>query len=107
MVSLEQDRSQLDVVIETLKYDLSSKTKTYDQNVQSMKHRISELELQLQQARSEAEIYYKNVVERNLDATQVSNKVSFKVIYAAFVTCFDVVLKISEKLFYEGTVIST
>lgn len=76
MVSLEQDRSQLDVVIETLKYDLSSKTKTYDQNVQSMKHRISELELQLQQARSEAEIYYKNVVERNLDATQVSNKLS-------------------------------
>ncbi|XP_057313690.1 coiled-coil domain-containing protein 57-like [Hydractinia symbiolongicarpus] len=76
MVTLEQDKSQLDVVIESLKYDLSSKTKTYDQNVQSMKHRISELELQLQQARSEAGIYYKNVVERNLDATQVSNKLS-------------------------------
>ena len=72
---LTNEKQQQVVLVDNLKYDITSKTTAYEQKLSSLTHRISELELQLQQSRSEAEIYYKNVMERNSDATQASNKV--------------------------------
>lgn len=72
---LTNEKQQQAVQIDNLNFDMSSKTKAFEQNITSLKSRISELDLHLQQARSEAEIYYKSVMERNSDATQANNKV--------------------------------
>lgn len=46
-----------------------------NQAVTMMKGRISELELQLEEARSEAQAYFKGAIERNLDSVKLGNKV--------------------------------
>ena len=83
---LEQDKHKLEAAIEGLKYDLNSSSKLKQDTVKSMKTKIEELELQLQQSRSEAEIYYKGIVEQNLNAAQVNSKVRFCLCFLYFST---------------------
>ena len=71
----EQDKQELVLQIENMKYNMESHDQLDNQAVTMMKGRISELELQLEEARSEAQAYFKGAIERNLDSVKLGNKV--------------------------------
>lgn len=64
---LKSEKDQQSTQFDKLQFDFTSKSKVFELNITTLKQRVSELELQLQQSRSEAETYYKSVVERNHD----------------------------------------
>ena len=71
----EQEKQDLMLQLENMKYNQRSHDQLDNQAIKSMKDRISELELQLEEAQSQAQAYFKGALERNLDATQISKKV--------------------------------
>uniref|UniRef100_A0A7M5V707 Uncharacterized protein n=1 Tax=Clytia hemisphaerica TaxID=252671 RepID=A0A7M5V707_9CNID len=72
----EQEKQDLLLQLENMKYNQRSHDQLDHQAIKTMKDRISELELQLEESQSQAQAYFKGALERNLDATQISKKLS-------------------------------
>ena len=66
MTNLESQLKQKTLAIESLNFDLNTNKNLHEETVVTLKNRISELELQLNQSRSMAETYYKSLLERNI-----------------------------------------
>ena len=62
--------------VQQLEYEVSAQTRRYEAETSGLKARISELELQLAEARKEADEYHKANIEQNLEMTQLRNQVS-------------------------------
>jgi len=76
LLQREQEKQELQLEMENIKHNMKSHDQLESQAVHALKERISHLELQLEEARSEAQAYFKGAIERNLDAIQVSKQVS-------------------------------
>ena len=66
ITNLESQVKQKALAIESLNFDLNTNKNLHEDTVVTLKNRISELELQLNQSRSMAETYYKSLLERNI-----------------------------------------
>ncbi|KAK2180134.1 hypothetical protein NP493_458g04063 [Ridgeia piscesae] len=62
--------------VEQLQYKLNAETRRQEALVASLRHRVSELEIELTEARKEADEYHRVNIERNLEVTAISNEVS-------------------------------
>ena len=60
--------------MEQLEYKLSVETRRQEALVGSLRHRVSELEVELTEARKEADEYHRVNIERNLEVTALSNQ---------------------------------
>jgi len=70
------------VQMDQLQYELSAVRRRTDTEVSSLRQRVADLELQVTEARKEADEYYRASVEHNTEATALANQVT----YNAFVT---------------------
>ncbi|KAK3728545.1 hypothetical protein QZH41_011624 [Actinostola sp. cb2023] len=76
LLNQAQDQSrQKQVSVDQTQYELCTLTRRSSEECTALKHRVSELELLLTQVRREADEYYKNGLERNLEATTLGNQV--------------------------------
>ena len=80
----EQEKQEVLLQIENMKYNIKSHDQMDAQAVKTMKKRIDELELQLEEARSEAQAYFKGAIERNLDSVKLGNKVNVVNVFCIF-----------------------
>lgn len=71
---LRQPREK-QVEIDQLQYELNSCKRRSEAEILSLRQRISDLELQVIEARKEADEYYRASVERNTEATALANQV--------------------------------
>ena len=62
--------------MEQLQYKLNAETRRQEALVASLRHRVSELEIELTEARKEADEYHRVNIERNLEVTAISNEVA-------------------------------
>ena len=62
-------------LVEQLQYRLSAETGRQGALVASVRHRVSELEVELTEARKEADEYHRVNIEGNLQLTTLSNEV--------------------------------
>ena len=62
--------------IDQLNYELSAVKRRTDTEVSSLRQRIVDLELQVTDARKEADEYYRASVEHNTEATALANQVA-------------------------------
>ena len=62
--------------MEQLQYKLNAETRRQGALVASLRHRVSELEIELMEARKEADEYHRVNIERNLEVTAISNEVA-------------------------------
>ena len=67
---------QKQVEIGQLQYELSAVKRRSEAEVESQKQRVSDLEMQLVEARKEADEYYKGTLERNMEVTALRQEVS-------------------------------
>ena len=65
------------VEIDQLQYELGAVRRRTDTEVGSLRQRIVDLELQVSEARKEADEYYRASVEHNTEATALANQVRF------------------------------
>ena len=65
------------VEIDQLQYELGAVKRRTDTEVYSLRQRVADLELQVTEARKEADEYYRASVERNTEATALANQVTF------------------------------
>jgi len=65
------------VEIDQLQYELGAIKRRTETEVGSLRQRIADLELQVSEARKEADEYYRASVERNTEATALANQVTF------------------------------
>ena len=63
-------------LVEQLQYRLSAETGRQGALVASVRHRVSELEVELTEARKEADEYHRVNIEGNLQLTTLSNEVA-------------------------------
>jgi len=63
------------VEIDQLQYELSAMRRRTDTEVSSLRQRVADLELQVTEARKEADEYYRASVEHNTEATALANQV--------------------------------
>ena len=75
ITNLESQVKQKTLAIESLNFDLNTNKNLHEDTVVTLKNRVSELELQLNQSRSMAETYYKSLLERNIGPIS-TNRVS-------------------------------
>jgi len=64
------------VEIDQLQYELGAVRRRTDTEVASLRQRVADLELQVCEARKEADEYYRASVERNTEATALAHQVS-------------------------------
>jgi len=65
------------VEIDQLQYELGAVKRRTETEVGSLRQRIADLELQVSEARKEADEYYRASVERNTESTALANQVTF------------------------------
>jgi len=63
------------VEIDQLQYELGAVRRRTDTEVSSLRQRVADLELQVNEARREADEYYRASVEHNTEATALANQV--------------------------------
>ena len=63
------------VEIDQLQYELGASNRRNQAEIASLRQRISDLELQLLEARKEADEYYKGSLERNMEVTALGQEV--------------------------------
>ena len=63
--------------IDQLQYELGAVKRRTETEVGSLRQRIADLELQVSEARKEADEYYRASVERNTESTALANQVTF------------------------------
>ncbi|XP_052770763.1 coiled-coil domain-containing protein 57-like isoform X1 [Mya arenaria] len=64
------------VEVEQLQYELGALTRRSQTELTSLRQKISDLELQLLEARKEADEYYRSNLERNMEATSLQQELS-------------------------------
>ena len=77
------------VEIDQLQYELGAVRRRTDTEVASLRQRVADLELQVNEARKEADEYYRSSVERNTEVTALANQVTFSVMYCCFQIVFN------------------
>lgn len=73
MVIHQQREKQVE--LEQLQYELGAATRRGQTEVSSLRQKVSELELQLIEARKEADEYYRSNLERNMEVTALGQEV--------------------------------
>ncbi|XP_063817311.1 coiled-coil domain-containing protein 57 isoform X2 [Pseudophryne corroboree] len=73
---LTQKVQQKQAEVNQLQFQQSSETRQSQATISSLQHRQSELELQLTEARKEAEEYFKGNLKQNLESVGLGNEVS-------------------------------
>ena len=64
-----------------LEYELSAQARRHSAEQTSLKQRISDLELQLIEARKEADEYHRANIERNMEVTTLNNQVNIEIFF--------------------------
>ena len=73
-MSFQQREKQVEQ--DQLQYELGASSRRNQAEIASLRQRISELELQLVEARKEADEYYKGNLERNMEVTALGQELS-------------------------------
>ncbi|XP_069608585.1 coiled-coil domain-containing protein 57 isoform X2 [Ranitomeya imitator] len=76
VTELTQKVQQRQAEISQLQYQLHSETRHNQATISSLHHRQSELEVQLTEARKEAEEFFKGNLKQNLETVELGNEVS-------------------------------
>ena len=63
------------MTIDQLQYELGAANRRSQTEVAGLRQKVSDLELQLIEARKEADEYYKSNLERNMEGTQLGQEV--------------------------------
>ena len=66
---------QKQLSVDQLQYELTTQSRRATDELNTLKQRVTELELQLVQTRREADEYFKSGLERNAEATSLGNQV--------------------------------
>ena len=66
---------QKQLSVDQLQYELTTQNRRATDELNTLKQRVTELELQLVQTRREADEYFKSGLERNAEATSLGNQV--------------------------------
>lgn len=66
---------QKQVEIDQLKYELNAQRRRDQSEIGALNQRVGELEIQLVEARKEADEYYKATLERNMEVTSLHQQV--------------------------------
>lgn len=66
---------QKQVEIDQLKYELNAQRRRDQSEIGALNQRVDELEIQLVEARKEADEYYKATLERNMEVTSLHQQV--------------------------------
>ena len=74
------------VEIDQLQYELGASNRRNQAEIASLRQRISDLELQLLQARKEADEYYKGNLERNMEVTALGQEVLVVLLVLGLIT---------------------
>ena len=61
--------------IDQLQYEVGAQGRRYTAEVASLKQRVSDLDIQLTEARKEADEYYKGNLERSMEIASLSQEV--------------------------------
>lgn len=64
------------VEVDKLQYELGASSRRSQTELTSLRQKVSELELQLLEARKEADEYYRSNLERNMEVTSLGQEVS-------------------------------
>lgn len=62
--------------VDQLQYELTTQNRRAADELNALKQRVTELQLQLAQTRKEADEYFKSGLERNAEATSLENQVT-------------------------------
>ncbi|KAJ8319441.1 hypothetical protein KUTeg_004532 [Tegillarca granosa] len=73
---VSQQPRQKQVEIDQLQYEVGAQSRRYQAEIASLQQRIKDLELQLLEARKEADEYYKGNLERNMEVTALGQELS-------------------------------
>lgn len=67
---------QKQVEIDQLKYELNAQRRRDQSEIGALNQRVGELEIQLVEARKEADEYYRATLERNMEVTSLQQQVN-------------------------------
>ncbi|XP_033742493.1 coiled-coil domain-containing protein 57-like isoform X2 [Pecten maximus] len=73
---LSKEPRQKQVEVDQLRYDLSARERRSQAEIGSMRQRVSDLEMQLAEARKESDEYYRCNLERNMEVTGLRQEIS-------------------------------
>ncbi|XP_060080442.1 coiled-coil domain-containing protein 57-like [Ylistrum balloti] len=73
---LSKEPRQKQVEVDQLRYDLSARERRSQAEIASMRQRVSDLEMQLAEARKESDEYYRSNLERNMEVTGLRQEIS-------------------------------
>lgn len=73
---LSKEPRQKQVEVDQLRYDLSARERRNQAEIASMRQRVSDLEMQLAEARKESDEYYRCNLERNMEVTGLRQEIS-------------------------------
>lgn len=73
---LNKEPRQKQVEIDQLKYELNAQRRRDQSEIGALNQRVGELEIQLVEARKEADEYYKATLERNMEVTSLHQQIS-------------------------------
>lgn len=72
----KKQQREKQVEIEQLQYELGAATRRSQTELSSLRQKVSEMELQLVEARKEADEYYRSNLERNMEVTALGQELS-------------------------------
>jgi len=72
------------VEIDQLQYELGAVRRRTDTEVASLRQRVADLQLQVSEARKEADEFYRASVERNTEVTALANQVEYTAMWTFF-----------------------
>lgn len=75
LVNFPSQPRQKQVEIDQLKYELNAQRRRDQSEIGALNQRVGELEIQLVEARKEADEYYKATLERNMEVTSLHQQV--------------------------------
>ncbi|CAC5378969.1 unnamed protein product [Mytilus coruscus] len=73
---LSKEPKTKQIEIDQLQYEVGAQGRRYVAEIASLKQRVSDLEIQLLEARKEADEYYKGNLEKNMDISSLSQQIS-------------------------------
>ncbi|XP_062605506.1 coiled-coil domain-containing protein 57-like [Saccostrea cucullata] len=73
---LNKEPRQKQVEIDQLKYELNAQRRRDQSEIGALNQRVAELEIQLVEARKEADEYYRATLERNMEVTSLQQQIS-------------------------------
>lgn len=73
---LSKEPKTKQIEIDQLQYEVGAQGRRYTAEIAGLKQRVSDLEIQLTEARKEADEYYKGNLERNMEIASLSQQIS-------------------------------